>query len=245
MYGNRYRYNKAGCVLTELSHLRYIRNTGLHPTEVIKLDIRKKEAHCEDIRDLSNFTKLEKIYMITDEERFVPELLQNIHLFENLYDLSIGLKVDKYNFKELVDGNCHDIADILLIKLLEPCVLAHEDGEAEKCINCYAYNALQNTESSNCVIQNFINDSLLNSMSPSVKKLIIVINHNPKFELTNLPFSLEKLTIVYKTLQKPQEFYDTHKSKIRLPHGCKLKIIQDYDISHLEVDDRHLNITNG
>jgi len=238
-----YSYKKAGCVITELCHLRNIRTTGLHPTEVIKLDI-KNEAHCYDIRDLCNFTKLEKIRMVTDEQAFIPELLNNIHLFENLYDLSIKLKIDKYDFKELVDGNCHDIADILLIKLLEPCVLAHEEGEAEKCINCYAYNALQNTESSNCVIQNFINDSLLNSMSSSVKKLILVMNYNPKLELTNLPFSLEKLTIVYKTHQKPSEFYELHKSKIKLPYDCKLKIIQDYDVSRLDVDQRHLNITS-
>ena len=237
-------YKKASCVITELCHLRNIRSTGLHPKEIIKLDI-KKEAHCYDIQDLRNFTKLEKIRMVTDEQQFIPELLNNIHKFENLYDLSIKLKIDKYDFKELVDGNCHDIANILLIKLLEPCVLAHEEGEVEKCINCYALNSLQNTESNNCVIQHFINDSSFNSMSTNIKKLILVMNYNPKIELTNLPFSLEKLIIVYKSHHKPTEFYDTHKSKIKLPYGCTLKIIQDYDVSRLDVEQRHLSITNN
>jgi hypothetical protein len=123
------KYNKASCVITELCHLRCIRATGLYPGEIIKIDIRGREAHCCDIRNLSNFTKLEKIYMITDEEQFVPELLNNIHLFENLYQLSIQLKINRYEYQELVDGNCHDIANILLIKILEPCVLVHEDGQ--------------------------------------------------------------------------------------------------------------------
>jgi hypothetical protein len=82
-------------------------------------------------------------------------------------------------------------------------------------------------------------------MSVSIKKLILVVKYDVGFELTNLPFSLEKLTIVYDTEQTPTDFYHMHKSKIKLPYGCKLKIIQDWDVLHLDVDLRHLNIADG
>ena len=81
-------------------------------------------------------------------------------------------------------------------------------------------------------------------MSPSIKKITVVLNHHEKIELTNLPFYLEQLTIVYTSMQTAQQFYDVHKAKIKLPYGCKLKIIQNLDINKSNFNERHLNIKN-
>jgi hypothetical protein len=240
-----YRYNKSAGVITELCHLRNIKITGINPLDVIKFDIRKKPAHCYDIEDIAKFRNLEKIYMLTDEQHFVLDLIKNIDLFENLYELSVKFRIDEPPYLiEIVDSNCHDISNVLLIKKLESCSFNHKEGEEEStnCVNCIAMNSLRNTVSANCVIQNFTNDYLLNSMSSEIKKLIIVVLDPTKLELTNLPYFLQKITIVYKKMQTPNEFYAEHKSKIKLPYGCKLKIIQDYDVFLLEISKRHLNI---
>jgi hypothetical protein len=212
--------------------------------DVIKFDIRKKPAHCYDIEDIAKFKNLEKIYMLTDEQDFVLDLIKNIDLFENLYELSVKFRINEPPYLiEIVDSNCHDISNVLLIKNLESCSLNHEgEEESANCINCIALNSLRNTISSNCVIQNFTNDYLLNSISSEIKKLIIVVSDPTKLELTNLPYFLEKITIVYKNLQTPTEFYTQYKSKIKLPYGCQLKIIQDFDVLLLESSKRHLNI---
>jgi hypothetical protein len=242
MYNLYSRFKSPKCVVTQLFHLRHISSIGLHPKEVIKLDI-VKEAHSYDIENLCNFTKLEKINMVTDEEEFIPELLKNINSFENLYELSIKLKLDKNKFEELIDKNCYDVANVLLIKTLRHCSLVHNKTKNDvNCEDCYACDRLQNTESANCVIQNIIDFSLLNSMSSNIKKLIVVNYNHKNIELLNLPFFLEKLIIVYKTLEKPNDFYNMYKSKIKVPYGCSLKIIQDYDVCGLDVESRHFNV---
>ncbi len=230
-----YRDKKQLGVITELCHLRNIKFTGIDPLDIIKFDIRKKPAHCYDIEDMAKFKNLEKIYMLTDEQDFVLDLIENIHLFQNLYRLSVKIKIDEPPyFIEIVDSNCHDISNVLLIKKLESCYLNHkeEKDESINCVNCFSMNSLKNTVSANCVIQNFTNDYLLNSMSTEIKKLIIVVVDSTKLELTNLPYFLQKITIVYKKMQTRDEFYAEHKSKI----------IQDYDVSRLELSKRHLNI---
>lgn len=232
-------------IITELCHMRNTRFTKINPLDIIMLDIRKKPAHCYDIEDIAKFRNLEKIYILTDEQGFVSELVKNIDLFENLYELSVIFKINEPPYYvELVDGNCHDVSNVLLIKNLEQCTVNHKKEEVDECINCITLYNLQNTRSSNCIIQNFTNDYLLNSLSAEIKKLIIVVNDLSNFRLDNLPFFLERLTIVYKNLQSSQDFYSEYKSKIKLPYNCKLKIIQDYGVLRLEIDKRHLNIND-
>jgi hypothetical protein len=171
-----------------------------------------------------------------------------VHLFENLYDLSVKLKINKLKCKELIDEICYDNGYLLFIKSLEECPFNHKQIDADeeqnnkKCINCYVLQCLRHTKSTSCIIQNYYDDWLLNSMSSSIKKLLIIVSNEEKCRLLNLPFFLESLTVVYKTLKTPREFYDAHKHQIKLPYGCKLKIIQDYDISLLDVKKRHLTI---
>jgi hypothetical protein len=216
---------------------------GANPLDIVKLNIKTRPDHSYDIEDVAKFKNLEKIHMLTDEPDFVNQLVKNIDLFANLYELSVYFKMDKPPYYiELIDENCYDVSNILLIKNLATCTSKHEKEEVAECINCFTMYNLRNTRSSNCVIQNFTNDYLLNSMSNSIQKLIIVVNNPNELELRNLPFFLNALTIVYKTRATPREFYDEYQSKIKLPYGCKLKIIQDYDVSHLDIKDRHLNI---
>ncbi len=52
------KYYENNCVLTELFHLRYFKNTGLNPSEIIKVSISKKEAHTYDADHMRKFTNV-------------------------------------------------------------------------------------------------------------------------------------------------------------------------------------------
>jgi hypothetical protein len=254
--------------INDLYHLRFCH---FEHSDIVNINITGRLVKADDVKQLSKFKNLETIIIKTDDYFLLAELLKIIHLFDNLYYLSIRFQkeddckkytvtshdfvnnltkkeeVTKYNLVEIIDGDYYDIANILFIKELEYCHIIHSEDEKENCKNCKIINIIQNTYSNKCIIRDIksIQDyGLLNCISPNIQFLTILIN-NTNFELTNLPLDLKKLIIIYYSTDSPAEFYDKHKQKIKIPFNCKLKLIKNQISTYNKnINDRYLEIKN-
>lgn len=234
-------------IIEDLWFLRNFKFTSGTASEIYELNINKKNLHCYDIESILKFENLEKINILTDEEAFAEEFVKHVHLFENLYVFSVKLQNgNKYDYVELIKDNCYDTGKILYIKNLKKCSIEHTEDNQKECWDCYTVERLRETNSYICVIQNIEDNYLLNCISNNIEKLTLIIKNLVNFELTNLPCSIQNVTIVYTSCYKPSDFYDNYKDKIKLPLDCKLKIIkyfENYSINPVDQNFRHLHIT--
>lgn len=214
-------------VLEDVCHLRNFKFTDKTPEKIYELNIRKRNLHCYDIETILKFKNLEKIHVVTDEEAFVDDFVKYVHLFDNLYEFTVGLQTDnKYKYIDLIKDNCYDTGKILFIKNLKKCSLVHNEDEKLECWECYTFERLSNTNSYICVIQNIEDNYLMNCLSYNIEKLTIVAKNLVNFDLSNLPCTIQNVTIIYDLNIEPSAFYELVKDNIKLPFECKLKIIK-------------------
>ena len=156
---------------------------------------------------------------------------------DNLYDIFIDTgDRSLYSFK-IITENLIYISGIF--KCINKC-----NSTEQKCYYCENMDYLNTTSSPYCIINNIGNFNLLNNLSPNIKNLKINVGwvNFDKFELSNLPIFIEKLTIIYTNFIAPEKFYELCINKIKLPFKCKLKIIRHVDMNEVTTQNRFFQL---
>jgi hypothetical protein len=207
------------------------------PKIIKEISIPTAIVKCSDIEKILEFSNLEKIQIGYTEKGFVEEFTKYIDYFDNLYDIFIDTgDRSLYSFK-IITENLIYISGIF--KCINKC-----NSTEQKCYYCENMDYLNTTSSPYCIINNIGNFNLLNNLSPNIKNLKINVGwvNFDKFELSNLPIFIEKLTIIYTNFIAPEKFYELCINKIKLPFKCKLKIIRHVDMNEVTTQNRFFQL---
>jgi hypothetical protein len=179
---------------------------------------------CEsfDINKILLCENLEKIKIYV-KRNSLKLLLNNLHKYEKLYDIVI-YNTDSSKSLPIIGGNKSFINEHLFYCVVDVCLNKHYKYVCDKCDTIYK---LRETTVQKVIIKNNKIIEILNSLPNTIEELTLYANSNTDILLTNLPVGLNKLLVV--TNMNVDIFYEKYIKKIKIPFGCKVIIVEEFN----------------